>query len=60
MWWYRDLTLHVVVDTSPLSATAKHQLTGNEGQESSASPGKKNGPLEMPVPELPTVSEITA
>ena len=51
----------MVVDTSPLSVTAKHQLTGNEGQESSESPGKKqNGPPEMPVPELPTVSEITA
>ena len=41
MWWYRDLTLHVVVETSPLSVTAKHQLTGNEGQESQSSPGKK-------------------
>ena len=38
--------------------TAKHQLKGNEDRDSSASPRKRpNRPLEMPVPELSTVSE---
>ena len=56
--YIEDLTLHVVVESSPLSVTAKHQLKGNEDRDSSASPRKRpNRPLEMPVPELSTVSE---
>ena len=56
--YIEDLTLHVVVESSPLSVTAKHQLQGNEDRDSSASPRKRaNRPLEMPVPELSTVYE---